>query len=505
MGEGVSLMKKIIIIGGGIAGLTAGIYAQKFGYESVVYEGHHIVGGECTGWTREGFHIDNCIHWMTGTKKNTDLYDIWREIGAIDDDTEILMSDSFYTSYADGKKLKLYYDTEKTRRELIAISPEDEKEINNFIKAVRITQKLQLPVDMPIDMMPKLKVAWLGLTMLKAMKPMKKYGAVTIGDYLKTFKSPAIRAFISDYMPLGFCVFALIASYAIFSGNNGGIPKGGSVKMAARVAERYKSLGGKIYTSSRVSEINIENGHATGITLDDGTVVNSDYVVPTCDPSITFGKLMDKKYMPKELKKRYDTMPVNTQFQVAFGVDDDCKFLDLCQYFDCEPFMISDTEIRRIGIRNYNYEPSFAPEGKAVLQTYIWQKEEDYDYWEKLYKEDRDAYRNEKKRLSNEILKRIIKQYPQLDGKIRVIDAYTPYTYNRYIGAYKGGYMNFVYNPDSVMEPMLTGIIEGVDNVLLGTQWLQLPGGLPCAASCGKFAIQRIDRIISKGKQKSEV
>ena len=65
--------------------------------------------------------------------------------------------------------------------------------------------------------------------------------------------------------------------------------------------------------------------------------------------------------------------------------------------------------------------------------------------------------------------------------------------------------MNFVYNPDSVMEPMLTGIIEGVDNVLLGTQWLQLPGGLPCAASCGKFAIQRIDRIISKGKQKSEV
>lgn len=43
------MSKKIFIIGGGIAGLTAGVFAQKYGFRSEIYESHSIVGGECTG------------------------------------------------------------------------------------------------------------------------------------------------------------------------------------------------------------------------------------------------------------------------------------------------------------------------------------------------------------------------------------------------------------------------------------------------------------------------
>jgi len=57
-------MKKIVIIGGGIAGLSAGIFAQKNGFESTILEKHHTLGGECTGWDRQGYHIDGCIHWL---------------------------------------------------------------------------------------------------------------------------------------------------------------------------------------------------------------------------------------------------------------------------------------------------------------------------------------------------------------------------------------------------------------------------------------------------------
>ena len=59
------MKQKIIIIGGGVAGLTAGIYAQKAGFDSVVYEKNRVLGGQCTGWKRKGFYIDNCITWMT--------------------------------------------------------------------------------------------------------------------------------------------------------------------------------------------------------------------------------------------------------------------------------------------------------------------------------------------------------------------------------------------------------------------------------------------------------
>ena len=61
-------MKRILIIGGGISGLTAGIFAQKLGFESIIFEKHSILGGKCTGWDRGHYHIDGCIHWLTGTK-----------------------------------------------------------------------------------------------------------------------------------------------------------------------------------------------------------------------------------------------------------------------------------------------------------------------------------------------------------------------------------------------------------------------------------------------------
>ena len=54
-----------------------------------IYEKNNIVGGECTGWDRKGYHIDNCLHWMMGTNEGTDLYDIWKTVGAIGDNVKI--------------------------------------------------------------------------------------------------------------------------------------------------------------------------------------------------------------------------------------------------------------------------------------------------------------------------------------------------------------------------------------------------------------------------------
>ena len=78
-------MSKVVIVGGGIAGMTTGILLQKAGYQTEIFEKNKIVGGQCTGWKREGFFIDNCIHWLTGTKEGSDLYELWKEIGALSD------------------------------------------------------------------------------------------------------------------------------------------------------------------------------------------------------------------------------------------------------------------------------------------------------------------------------------------------------------------------------------------------------------------------------------
>lgn len=63
--------KKIIIIGAGIAGLSAGCYARMNGYEAEIYEMHDKPGGLCTSWKREGYTIDGCIHWLIGSNPNS--------------------------------------------------------------------------------------------------------------------------------------------------------------------------------------------------------------------------------------------------------------------------------------------------------------------------------------------------------------------------------------------------------------------------------------------------
>ena len=128
--------KKVIVVGGGIAGLSAGIYALKAGFEAEIYEKNPVAGGECMGWNRQGYHIDNCIHWLTGTDSKTKLWEVWKTCGAIDENTEYANTTKFYSSRLGDKEVSLWNDLEKTQKELIEAAPEDEAEIGKFIQCV---------------------------------------------------------------------------------------------------------------------------------------------------------------------------------------------------------------------------------------------------------------------------------------------------------------------------------------------------------------------------------
>ncbi len=53
--------KSIIIIGAGIAGLSAGCYGQMNGYNTRIFEMGTGPGGVCTSWQRKGYTIDSCM------------------------------------------------------------------------------------------------------------------------------------------------------------------------------------------------------------------------------------------------------------------------------------------------------------------------------------------------------------------------------------------------------------------------------------------------------------
>ena len=166
-------MKKVAIIGGGIAGMTAGILLQKAGFATEIYEKNAVPGGQCTGWKREGYFIDNCIHWLTGTRPGSALHDLWKEIGALGDGVEVYEKEMFFSSKLNGQTLTFWRGKERTRKEMLVLSPEDEKEINKLMTYVTMAETMTVPVEKPFDAMNLIDFMKLGMS----MKAMGKFAA----------------------------------------------------------------------------------------------------------------------------------------------------------------------------------------------------------------------------------------------------------------------------------------------------------------------------------------
>lgn len=482
--------EKVVIIGGGVAGLTAGIYALKAGFDAEIYEKNAICGGECTGWNRKGYHIDNCIHWLTGTKKGTQMYDLWKTVGALADDTEYAKVDAFYTSTHGGKNVTLWNDLKKTEKELVEASPDDKDEIKKFIQHVEYSKQCLFPAEKPMEMWGIRDYLTMGKNMADVPKVMKEYGKISIGEYSKRFKSPLLRKMICDYLPPEYCAYSLLVSYATMADGNGNIPLGASLQMVLRMEKRFKELGGKIFCNSGVDHIVLGKKKADGLKLENGTVVDADYVVPAVDAHLLFNSFIPSRYMPKDFKRAYGNpkdYPAISGFQIAYSVRADYNRGETV-FVDIAPLKVGNRTFDRMYVKAYGYDPLFVKDGRQVIQTDISQTDEDYAYWKGLSEAE---YREEKEKLTAAISERIVKNFPELEGDLEVLDCWTPLTYERYCNAYHGSYMSFVSTPAG-KQIKSNGRIKGIKNLYMAGQWTGSIGGLPVAASSGKFAVQRI-------------
>lgn len=484
-------MKKVVIIGGGVAGLSAGIYSALSGYETEIYEKNPVVGGECMGWNRNGCHIDNCIHWLTGTKKGTGLREVWEKVGALEENTEFAPTKAFYTSIAGNQRATLWNDLDRTEREWLALSPEDADEIRKFILHVRYAQSCEVPAAKPMDMMGIKDYIGMGKSMAEMPKVMKEYGKISLEDLASRFKSPVLRKLFCDYLPKEYTASSFVVSYATITCGNGAIPSGGSLAMANRMAGRFKELGGKLYCNSGVRKILVEKKKACGIELENGEKVTADYVISATDTKVLFDRFIGNQYMNKKWREVYSDekrFPLISGFQTAFAIDTDKYHEKDTIVFDCEPFVIGENSVSRMSVKSFEYEPGFAPEGKTVLQANIAQYDADYRYWMSLSDAD---YKRVKTELAQTVMERITTQFPELSGSITLLDCWTPRTYTRYCAAYHGGYMSFITKKGE-KSFHVKGTVKGIGNLYIASQWIMAPGGLPVAVTAGKFAVQRI-------------
>jgi phytoene desaturase len=483
--------KRIIIIGGGVAGLTAGIFAQKYGFKSIIYEKNSFTGGECTGWDKNGYHIDGCIHWLVGTREGRGMNRLWKEIGALNG-TEIYQPESFATVMHEMGNLNIWRDKEKLKSHLLEVSPDDRDAIEELMECLAVFETFEPSVDKPVDLMNIFEMTGFILRNRKVFGKIRKYSQMPISHYLKRFKSPLIRTAMEQVVPGKYSTHNLFFTLAAFLSDNAGIPKGGSRAMSERLENNYRDLGGTIVTTNDISEIIITGDTVEGVVRQDGTEDLADYVITACDPDIVFTRLLKGEFIDPMFMMRYEdseTYPLQTSVLASFSVDTDISAIPRSIVFKPNGLKFENRTVEILTLKHFCHEPSFSPEGKSVMVVLM---DATYEWWNYIY-QDKEVYNEEKERLATDIIKQIEFRFPELTGKLGVLDIVTPITYQQNFGAYKGSWISFGNTPGS--QPLRhSGKVEGLKNLYMAGQWFMSPGGLPAAAITGKWTIKRICR-----------
>ena len=119
------MAKKVVIIGAGMAGLSAGCYACMNGYDVEIHEAHNLRGGLCTSWKRGDYVIDGCIYWLTDSRPGTRFYRFWEELGAVQG-RPMFYHDVFSNFVGmDGRTVHFYTNIDRLEEHLKELSPRD--------------------------------------------------------------------------------------------------------------------------------------------------------------------------------------------------------------------------------------------------------------------------------------------------------------------------------------------------------------------------------------------
>lgn len=486
--------KNVIVIGAGIAGLTAGINGEQNGLHVILLESQPEVGGLCTGWYRRNRYIDGCIHWLTGTNPSTDLYKMWKNVKAITSDEDIIYLDSFGSIEHNGTTVTFYRDVDKAEKSWLEISPEDKKQIKHFFKMVRDFMSVDTPSLKPASNLPFKTLMKTAFQVLKVWPSYLFTMKISTDEYAKKFKHPALQHAIRNIQPGEGNLFSMLYSYSTITANNGGIPKGGSKALAERMKDYFIELGGTLKISSPVDKILTRDNKAYGVQLKNGDIIEGDYIITTVSPEIVMNDFLDCRYILPSFIKRmnnYKKNPTPGCVLLSFDIEDIPQSLPIPFSFDVEPFKCGTLQIDTLNLRSFAYDKETYVEGnRTIASVLIDQYDEDYFYWENLYYKDKRAYYMTKKQLAALVIERIIKRFPMLEGKVHLLDVATPHTFKRYTNSTRGAFMSFLFSKKNTMYS--ASKIRGINNLYLGGQWVYSPGGVPFALMSGYHSIFRI-------------
>ena len=408
--KGLQDFYDVIVIGGGLGGLTSANCLANAGHKVLLLEQHYLLGGLAQYFKRRGGHIfDISLHgFPIGMKKTLRKY--WSK--ELADNVTQVKSVRFHNP-------QFELETTFTREDFTALIVEKfgiEKE--NVIAFYDYLEKMNFYDDSSMTtrelfqkFFPNRTDVWRLL-----MEPITYANGSTLDE-------PAISYGI---------VFSNFMSKGVY------IYQGGTDDMIAKMKDILIKNGVDIRLKCLVQKIIIEDNKVAGVIVN-GQRINSRVVVSNAGLHPTINRLVGKENFSKEYITSLDKVKVNSSSsQVYIGIKKgekipfigDLIFVSTHPEYDSQAIVSKNITSRTFSV----YYPEIRPQ-REERYTIVSSINSRYQDWINL---DDEQYQLEKDKMIDETLDTLESYIPDIRKRIDYLEAATPRSVEHYILSEKG-------------------------------------------------------------------
>ncbi len=489
----------IIIVGGGIGGLTAAAHLVKAGLRVLVLERNPHFGGTAYAYHRKGFTFPmGPLGFSHPGLVKTILEDLEIE-------ENLKFSRVHYRIRAFGLDLPLSLHFSEVIRELAKSFPTDAQAVEHFFKDMNELISIQrIPDSNPIQSIPYPKVS--------AVEYL--YGMIRDWRLRRILGSIGTREPYSG-LPLLAAMWNLMSHEGIWFPEEGMQP---FCKRLVKAVVGNNDRSGEIRLNKDVAKIRVDRDKVLGVILKDGAQINSSSVISNADYKTAFLKLMEPKMIPPEW---YDAISRARQtgslLQVCLGVDSGKADLSAFKRASRLIYRRDGTNVQEGENLDWNVQEidpnalsgqelevslwgkdwgMVSSEGKGVI---VIRTEAEYNHFAKYrigWRLRSPNYQEYKSQLAHALIREISHLIPGVEKAIFVMDVATPLTFEdqggRSEGAVAGWSWDYQDFKDETSKELIRTPIKGL--YMAGYQAFSalFMGGIPTAMESGKRAAKAV-------------
>lgn len=348
---------KTIVVGSGLAGLTAAAYLVQAGHQVTVYEQYSEIGGVTATLRQGGFGWDLGPLLLEGMGPGEPAGEVLAELGVANQVP--LAREDRGLSFPDFElwKPETYQGPYWRRERLKDLFPEDSQGLDGYYQFYDRMMDL-VALSRRADRARGIEALLLKARLLVAfnrVRAMQDWNAEQLLDHffqrkeLQAVYAAILADFVvrpSQFQGLGIPLVNAETAYdkriprdASKAGLRSGFyyVLGGCGALVAALAGAVRASGGIFHTGAAVRQVTIQEGRATGVTLDGGHHEPADLVLVSGGAREAFLKLIGRAHLPAGFVDDVENMPLMESVLMAHvGIDFDpapYQRSALCYYY----------------------------------------------------------------------------------------------------------------------------------------------------------------------------